>query len=99
MRARFAVVLPIALLALAGCKSTCAACDAGKDMDHHDASPAMFVNDTCPIGGEAVEADGGSADYKGSTVGFCCPGCKGGWEDMSEADKDAFVAKAKKGDA
>jgi len=97
MRARFAVVLPIALLALAGCKSgCCGACEVG---EHDDASPAIFVNDTCPIGGEAVEANGGSADYKGSTVGFCCPGCKGGWEDMSEADKDAFIAKAKKGDA
>ena len=95
MRARFAVVLPIALLAIAGCK--CDAC--AVDDDHDGASPAMFVNDTCPIGGEAVEAEGGSASYKGNTVGFCCPGCKSGWEDMSEADKDSFIAKAKKGDA
>lgn len=94
MRARFAAVLPIALIALAGCQ--CDACAVDSD---DDASPAIFVNDTCPIGGEAVEADGGKAEYKGNTVGFCCPGCKGGWEDMSEADKDAFIAKAKAGNA
>ena len=34
-------------------------------------------------------AEGGKAEYKGNDVGFCCPGCKAGWEDMSEADKDA----------
>ena len=98
MRARFAVVLPIALLALGGCKSDdcCGACETG---EHSEASPAIFVNDTCPIGGEPVEADGGSASYKGSTVGFCCPGCKSGWDDMSEAEKDAFITKAKAGNA
>lgn len=99
MRARFALVLPVALLALAGCKSNCcggegcAACSV-----EEGASPAIFVNDTCPIGKEPVEADGGVAEYKGEKVGFCCPGCKAGWEEMSEADKDAFIAKAKAGE-
>jgi len=96
MRARFALVLPVALLALAGCKSNCCgACETGHD---DAASPAIFVNDTCPIGKEPVAADGGVAEYKGSKVGFCCPGCKSGWEEMSEADKDAFLAKAKAGE-
>ncbi|MFI4872650.1 MAG: hypothetical protein ACIAQ0_05990 [Phycisphaerales bacterium JB058] len=93
MRARFAVVLPIALLALGGC-----ACDKCA-VEGEEASPGMFVNETCPIGGEAVMAEGGKAEYKGNDVGFCCPGCKAGWEDMSEADKDAFITKAKNGDA
>jgi hypothetical protein len=34
--------------------------------------------------------------YKGYAIGFCCAqssGYTGGWERMSEKDKDAFVRK------
>ncbi|GAB5496548.1 MAG: hypothetical protein Phyf2KO_16280 [Phycisphaerales bacterium] len=94
MRARFAAVLPVALLALAGCQ--CDACSTGGDSEA-DAQAAGFVNATCPVGGEAIAVDAGSADYNGNKVGFCCPGCKGGWNEMSDADKDQFIADAKAG--
>ena len=91
MRTRFALLVPIAMLALGGCACKhCAAKDEGAE-----ASPAIFVNEMCPIGNEPVVADGGVSEYKGDKVGFCCPGCKDEWEAKSEADKDAFIAKAK----
>lgn len=92
MRARYALLVPVVFLALAGCQSSCKV--AGGD----GASPAMFVNETCPIGKEPVTEDGGVAEHKGCKVGFCCPGCKEQWDAMSEADKDAFVAKARAGE-
>ncbi len=91
MRARFAAVVPaLALLGLAGCQ--CDAC--AVDGDSADAQAAGFVNETCPIGGEAISVSAGAADYKGNKVGFCCPGCEGGWNEMAEAKKDEFIAKA-----
>lgn len=50
------------------------------------------VNAMCPIGNEPVEADGGSADHKGNTVGFCCKGCIKKFAAWDEAKKDEFVA-------
>lgn len=93
MRARFAILVPLALIALGGC--ACKQC-ADKSTDA-EASPAIFVNDSCPIGKEPVVADGGVSVHNGEKVGFCCPGCKEEWEAMSAEDKDAFVAKAKAG--
>lgn len=95
MRARYALLVPVVFLALAGCQSTGESCEVKTE---EEASPAIFVNESCPIGHEPVAADGGVAEHKGSKVGFCCPGCKEQWDAMSEADKDAFVAKAKAGE-
>lgn len=50
------------------------------------------VNSMCPIGLEPVEADGGSAEHNGYTVGMCCPGCAQEFMAWDEADRDAFVA-------
>ncbi len=33
-------------------------------------------------------------DYKGQRVGFCCKGCLPKWEAMTDAQKDAALAKA-----
>ena len=51
-----------------------------------------MVNANCPIMGGAVD-EGAAAEYKGNKVGFCCPGCINKWNEMSESDKDAFIAK------
>ncbi len=50
------------------------------------------VNKFCPIGKEAVEADGGRTQYKGNTVGFCCPGCIKKFKAWDESKKDEFIA-------
>ena len=33
-------------------------------------------------------------DYKGQTVGFCCPGCLKKWDAMTDAQKDAAIKVA-----
>lgn len=91
MRARFAAVLPVAILALAGCQ--CDTCATEGDTPA-EAQAAGFVNATCPVGGEAIDVSAGSVDYNGKKVGFCCPGCEGGWNEMAAAEKDQFIADA-----
>jgi hypothetical protein len=93
MRARFAAVLPIALLAITGCKSNCCG-SCTVDGDGADAQAVGFVNETCPIGGEAIDVSAAAADYNGNKVGFCCSGCEGGWNEMAESEKEEFIAKA-----
>ena len=64
-------------------------------MDHQaqaDANDGKPVNAMCPIGKEPVEDDGGRTEYKGKTIGFCCPGCIEKFEAWDEAKKDEFVA-------
>lgn len=100
MRARTAAVVPFAAFALflGGCKC----CDSCKmhDDDHMmngDAENVAYVNKTCPIGNENIDTYAKGVSYKGHKVGFCCDGCEGGWNEMSEDEKDAFIADAQAG--
>ena len=87
MRSRMMLIVALPLL-LAGCASTT------KDTDAAAAAPAMgAINDTCPISGQPISAEAGTATHDGRTIGFCCPNCPGRWKLMSEAQKDAFVAQ------
>ncbi len=61
------------------------------DGDHGEESVAMNAN--CPIMGSPVKPDGGSAEYNGKTVGFCCPGCVDKWTALSEEDKVKKLAE------
>ena len=73
-------------------------CDSGDDNgDMQMNEPAMgAINDTCPVmEGSPVDASGGTAQYNGSTIGFCCAGCKGKWESMPDEEKQAFVNQHK----
>ena len=56
------------------------------------------MNANCPIMGSPVKADGGSADYNGKTVGFCCPGCIEKWTALSDEDKAKKLAEANPAD-
>lgn len=58
------------------------------------ADAAMSVNRTCPIMGSPVKQDNYTM-YKGEKVAFCCKGCDQKFEKMTEADKDAALAKSK----
>lgn len=49
------------------------------------------VNDTCPIGKEAIVLTVDTISYEGSTIGFCCPSCAAKFEAWDKAKKDAFV--------
>ena len=55
---------------------------------------AAAVNAKCPIMGHAIEADGGTATFKGHTIGFCCEGCAPKFEKLDDAGKIAALSKA-----
>ena len=66
------------------------------------AAAAMIavVNTKCPISGGVVSPDGVPENltrvYKGQKIGFCCDGCPAEWDKLTDANKDAELAKAKK---
>ena len=64
-------------------------------MDHHAQSEQDTdkpVNAMCPIGNEPIEEEGGTYEYKGNTIGFCCRDCVDKFAAWDEAKKDEFVA-------
>lgn len=67
-----AFLLLVASLPLAGCGST-ESVTAESMMKA--AAAAGSANGLCPIMDRLVTRDGGSADYKGQKIAFCCPGC------------------------
>ncbi|MGI9012974.1 MAG: hypothetical protein ACR2GY_01850 [Phycisphaerales bacterium] len=51
------------------------------------------INANCPImDGHPVSAEAKTTMHKGERIGFCCDGCIGAWNKMSDAEKDAYVA-------
>ncbi len=56
----------------------------------------MPINNIDPMTGKPVAYGCPTVQYKGKVIGFCCEkssAFKGGWNRMSEVDKDAFVAR------
>ena len=51
------------------------------------AATTVAFNAHCPIMGSPVKAAGGSAEWNGKTVGFCCPGCVKKWDALSGDEK------------
>ena len=62
-------------------------------------SGPKFVNVRCPIMGSAIRPDKVTAaltrTLNGRKVAFCCGGCPGAWDKLSDADKEAKLAKSK----
>jgi hypothetical protein len=60
---------------------------------------SKVVNVTCPIKGNAIDPEkvpaGLTRQFKGETVGFCCPGCPAAWDKLSDAEKEAKLAAAR----
>ncbi len=58
-----------------------------------------FVNSKCPIWGAPIEPDKVTKDlvreYKGQKVAFCCKECPPEWDKLTDAEKDAKLAKTK----
>ena len=68
--------------------------------DHHapkttqpSPQPAKAVNDRCPIQGEEIDPETPMRQWRGHSIGFCCPGCDKKWDAKPDAEKDAFLAK------
>lgn len=63
------------------------------------ASPAQAqpvpkpVNKLCPIMENEVDAESPTRQFKGVTIGFCCPGCDRKWDRKSDEAKMAMLTK------
>lgn len=55
------------------------------------------VNAMCPIGKEPIVPSAGTVEYKGKTIGLCCPGCGEAFLAWDESRKDEFVVLAASG--
>lgn len=85
------IVCAAVLLSAAGCQS-----EQKASSEQPQEVAAMSVNKTCPIGGHKAVASKTVA-YKGKTIGFCCSDCIESFNEMTEAEKDAVLAKASTG--
>jgi len=58
-----------------------------------------FANVRCPIMGSPINPDKVAEnlvrDYKGEKIGFCCGGCPGQWDKLTDAEKGAKLARVK----
>lgn len=76
----------VAVLGLAGCATNKSGSGSG----------AMgIVNTKCPMAASNPAGSKVTREFKGEKVGFCCAGCAGKWDALSDADKAAALAKAK----
>jgi hypothetical protein len=82
-----APALLVAALALTGCNRETKTTERRTNMG--------AMNTTCPISGGKVNANAGTVSYKGQAVGFCCDGCVGKFQNLSDADKAAKMANTK----
>ncbi len=60
----------------------------------HAQSDTKSVNAMCPIGKEPIVPSAGTVEYKGKTIGICCPGCGKQFLAWDEERKDEFVMLA-----
>lgn len=51
------------------------------------------INKNCPIMGGGVDTDTPTREFKGVTIGFCCPGCDLKWDKKTDAEKMSLLAK------
>lgn len=52
------------------------------------------VNAMCPVGKEPIVPSAGTVEYKGKTIGICCPGCGKQFLAWDEPRKDEFISLA-----
>ncbi|MCC6323114.1 MAG: hypothetical protein IT438_16950 [Phycisphaerales bacterium] len=58
------------------------------------AAEPVVMNTTCPYSTQAVNPDI-TADYKGKKIAFCCKGCWSRWENATDEQRAAMMAKMK----
>lgn len=90
-----ALTLSLAVLFAAtvvGCNQT-----ASTDTADDGSQPAAAIataNQYCPIMGGKVSTAGGTAEWNGQTIGFCCAGCIDSWQALSDEEKAEKLAAA-----
>ena len=67
------------------------------DVDSNASNAAETVNAMCPVGKEPIVPSAGTVEYKGKTIGLCCPGCGKQFLSWDKSRKDEFIALAAAG--
>lgn len=88
MRYLFASIALLGLLA---------GCTQGTSAPSSEAAAAT-VNTHCPIMGGEVTPEGGTTQWNGQTIGFCCDGCEPKWDALSDEAKGEKLAAAEHAD-
>lgn len=82
---------------LLGLVAAGAGCQANAERTEATPANVRVVNDLCPIGKDPVNMESHTTalarEYQGQMVGFCCPGCVGYWDGMSEEQQASEMAK------
>ena len=84
------------MITLAAACLACACITGCHDSNKHaqatqPSAQVMASNEMCPISGKPVNPNV-SSNYNGKVVHFCCGGCKGKFDAMSDADKAKMCA-------
>ncbi len=79
----------LSTLVSAGCASSARTAQASSATEN----TPVLANTKCPIMGNEVVAGGPSRQFKGVTIGFCCPGCDRKWDKKSDEERMALLAK------
>jgi len=92
------IFIPLTLLFTAsvfvGCSQQQTADTAASDTTADATTTTVAINQNCPIMGSEVADDGGTYDWNGKTVGFCCPECIDAFAEMSDEEKTEALANA-----
>ena len=51
-----------------------------------------MVSNVCPMSSRKLASNSPTSTWDGKTIGFCCNGCKGRFDNMSDSEKNAMVA-------
>ncbi|GMV25185.1 MAG: hypothetical protein AMXMBFR58_12160 [Phycisphaerae bacterium] len=86
-------VMKLAAVMIAAVGVLAGGCESEKKADTK-AAPAV-MNANCPFSNHPVSPDA-TATYHGKTVGFCCKDCADKWGKMTDAERDAALAKMPK---
>lgn len=86
-----ACVLGFAAVAgLSGCASS------GSQNGTQAGASMGFVNARCPMRPDCTNPLSTSTDYKSQNVGFCCAGCVGQWNKLTDEQRDERLARVRK---
>jgi len=92
----FRVASMLCLMCL--CLALVPACSSGGKADSSSSASMGVVNTHCPMMSDhEVDPTVEGVEYHGYKVGFCCAGCINGWNNKSDADKQAYIDAQLKG--
>ena len=63
------------------------------------APPAKAANKLCPMTNEANGEESVTVEHRGRTITLCCRMCRGRWNKLTDAERDAKLARMASGKA